>query len=165
MRRTPIHACCGLVLWCAALPISCSLEPEIDGIWRTSEDSAVDLSVLLGDGEEGHVQLVAVQYEKEVAGLVQFFSQSFNPSDLRSDCPCLYLDKAAFKGDSLSFSVTGCDGGVRVGEFFVDPDNEDRLSGTLRDPNGGNGGEDWVLRRVGDRKQIREDGLERGCEP
>jgi hypothetical protein len=145
--------------------IGCSFEPEVDGIWQTSSDSAVDLSALLGEGEKGHVQLVAVQYGKEVAGLVQLFTQSFNPSDLHTDCPCLYLDKAVFKGDSLSFSVTGCDGAPRVGAFSLDPDNEDRLRGTLRDPNGGDPGEDWVLLRVGDRKQIREEGLERGCEP
>ena len=165
MNRTPTHPCCGVVLWCAALLTSCSFEPEIDGVWRTSDDSAVDLSVLLGDGEEGYVQLVAVQYEREVAGLVQFFTQSFNPSDLRTECPCLYLDKAAFRGDSLSFSVTGCDGAPRVGVFTLDPENEDRLRGTLRDPSRESPGEDWVLVRVGDRKQIREEGLERGCEP
>lgn len=168
-------ALASLLLW-VPLWTACGSEVEVTGIWQTPEDASVDLSALQID-QQVLLEIVAVQYGKDVSGLLRLFTQAYAPSHLWGKCPCMYLESADFRSDKLSFLITLCadsppveilcpgtEGDCTVtGVFTLDENDPDRMTGRFFDSEGTMIREGIELERVGDDNNIREEGLNLGC--
>ena len=147
---------------------SCSLTPEVDGVWRTEGGVKVSWPVV---GFQGRMELVLGQYGEAVAGMLRLYEEGheFKENYLFDACPCLFLDQASFDDGTLVFDVTVCgaDAPEWSGRFeWSDGDGGETLTGFL-EPKGTDTTDsptkEFTLKFSGGKKLIKENELNQQC--
>jgi len=157
-----------LVMIAALCVGSCSFTPEVTGVWRTQKGDGLSWPAL---GFQGRVELVVGQYGQAVAGMLRLYDEDrdFKENYLFAACPCLYLDRASFDGETLVFDVTPCGSGAAEwsGRFeWSELDTGEFLTGNLA-PKAAESGDtptaEIVLRLADGMKLIKEEELNQEC--